>query len=144
MACRINMSSLTSWTAWSIYPIMSRNGLQEQVLSPDDLQLNDDYISTSGIIDINNILQPANAATLRRLSCLIDDNTVNVMYGSNLKSHWEDPAYFTSASPTLFPYGTGKRIDSRRSKHLSLKVWTSLLLKHCSQYVHSCFTITYI
>ena len=36
----------------------------------DDPELNDDYISTSGILDTNNISQSANAATLRRLSCL--------------------------------------------------------------------------
>ena len=38
----------------------------------DDPELNDDYISTSGILDTNNVSQSANGATLRRLSCLLD------------------------------------------------------------------------
>ncbi len=110
----------------------------------NDPELNDDYISTSSILDTNNVSQSANGATLHHLSCLLDNDTVNVIYDSNLKSHWEDPAYFTSTFPTLFPYSMRKHIDIHRSKHLSLKLWTSLLLKHCSQYFYSYFTITHI
>jgi hypothetical protein len=88
-------------------------------------------ISTSGIVDTNNISQSANAAILRRLSCLLDDDTVNVIQGSNLKSYWEDPVYFNSAFLTLLPYGTGKHIDSRASTSsftdfVSSYLWTML------------------
>ena len=71
-----------------------------------DLQLNDDYISTSGILDTNNISQSANAATLHRLSCLLDDDTVNVIYASNLKS-W---ACVFSRFPTLFLMAQGNTL----------------------------------
>jgi len=99
----------------------------------DSLETDNDIISSSGILDTNDVTQSANAATLRRIACLLEEDTINVIHGSKLMSSWDNPAYFTSAFPTLFPYGTGKHKDMRRSKQLSLKVWASLLLRHCSR-----------
>ena len=99
----------------------------------DSLETDNDIVSSSGILDTNDVIRSANAATLRRIACLLEEDTINVIHGSNLISNWDNPAYFTAAFPTLFPYGTGKHKDVRRSKQLSSKVWASLLLRHCSR-----------
>src|SRR5579859_3947243 len=99
----------------------------------DSFEVCDDIITTSGILDINDISQSANAVTLRRLASLLDEDNIKVVHGSNLMSSWDNIAYFTSAFPSLFPYGTGKHKDPRRSKQLSLKEWACLLLRHCSR-----------
>jgi hypothetical protein len=99
----------------------------------DSFNVRHDIITSSGILDTNDISQSANAITLRRLASLSDEDHIKVVHGSNLMSSWDNTAYFTSAFPSLFPYGTGKHKDPRRSKQLSLKEWTCLLLRHCSR-----------
>jgi hypothetical protein len=99
----------------------------------DSFDVCDDIITSSGILDTNDISQSANAITLWQLASLLDEDNIKVVHGSNLMSSWNNTAYFTSAFPSLFPYGTGKHKDPRRSKQLSLKEWACLLLRHCSR-----------
>jgi hypothetical protein len=88
----------------------------------------------SGIIDVNNISRPSHLRTLEELQKLQGDLTINVVPGSKVLEHYEDPTYFTSAFPTLFPWGTGKHIDNRRKGPLQLRRWIELLLKNSSRY----------
>jgi hypothetical protein len=92
----------------------------------------DEVVTVSSILDVNNVTQSANAATLRRLAQMTSEDTINVMPGVELKSEWDDPTYFTSAMPPIFPYGSGKHLDARRRKRIPLHKWVSLLLAHCS------------
>ena len=48
---------------------------------------------------------------------------------SVLSNVWEDPLYFTSAFPTLFPTGTGGHLDERAVK-VSLEAFGKWALKH--------------
>ena len=57
----------------------------------------------SGIIDVNNVSRPRHLMTLKELQTLQGDLTINVVPGSKVLEHYKDPAYFTSAFPTLFP-----------------------------------------
>jgi hypothetical protein len=100
----------------------------------------------SGILDVNNVTRPPEITTLESLATtqIEAENrtrtapstniTVNVVTGNRILSDFHDPTYFTSAFPTLFPYGTGKHIDSRRQKELHLSTWVQLLLKHSSRF----------
>jgi hypothetical protein len=94
--------------------------------------------TVSGIIDVNNISQPRHLKVLQELQSLQqlqDGLTINVVPGSKVLEHYQEPTYFTSAFPTLFPWGTGKHIDARREKcELQLQTWIQLLLKHSSRY----------
>jgi hypothetical protein len=51
---------------------------------------------------------------------------------SVLSNVWEDPLYFTSAFPTLFPTGTGGHLDERAVK-VSLEAFGKWALKHHSR-----------
>ena len=93
----------------------------------------------SGIIDVNNISQPRHLMMLEELQSLKSNLTINVVPGNNILQHYEDPTYFTSAFPTLFPWGTGKHIDNRRQGSLKLQRWIELLLKNSSRYVVTLF-----
>jgi hypothetical protein len=102
----------------------------------DDLEdaVVDNETTSSGMLDVNGVTQSFNSGTLERLASLTKDSVVNVVKGSVLRSQYDDPAYFTACFPTIFPYGSGKHVDPRRTKHLSLEKWISLLLRHCSRY----------
>jgi len=86
--------------------------------------------TSSGIVDTNNIAEVPDATTLNRLAQLKADITANVVTGSKVLNQYDCDTYFTSAFPTLFPYGTGKHRDSRREGkgQLSLLKWVSLML----------------
>jgi hypothetical protein len=100
----------------------------------------------SGIIDVNNVTEPPEVPTLAALADtqlearnqvllpLSSNTTVNVVTGSSILSDYRDPTYFTSAFPTVFPYGTGKHMDCRRPKELDFSTWVQLLLRHSSRY----------
>ena len=90
--------------------------------------------TSSGIIDINNISRSRHLNTLEELQTLQNRFTINVVPGTKVLEHYADPTYFTSAFPTLFPWGTGKHIDNRRKGSLRLKRWIELLLKNSSRY----------
>jgi Domain of unknown function (DUF6570) len=91
--------------------------------------------SVSAIIDVNNTSKPSHLLMLQELQNLQSNLTINVVPGSKVLEHYEDPTYFTSAFPTLFPWGTGKHIDQRREKSLKMKKWIELLLRHSSRYI---------
>lgn len=90
--------------------------------------------SVSAIIDVNNTSKPSHLLMLEELQSLQSTLTINVVPGSKILQHYEDPTYFTSAFPTLFPCGTGKHVDNRRQRSLKLKKWIQLLLRHSSRY----------
>jgi hypothetical protein len=91
--------------------------------------------TASGIIDVNNVSHPHHLATLEALGSLQSNLTINVVPGGNVLRHYEDPAYFTSAFPTLFPWGSGKHMDNRRQKPLKLQRWIELLLRSSLRYI---------
>ena len=122
--------------------------------NPDDDDITDDNnagtdndtahdlpFTSSGIVDVNNITEIPDATTLNRLAQLKGDITANVITGSKVLNQYDCDTYFTSAFPTLFPYGTGKHQDSRReTKQLSLLKWVSLMLRHSSRSVYHIFS----
>jgi len=116
----------------------SRSGFATE--DPDSDEIEGDIPSTvSGMIDVNNtttspdIMTLLQAAQIREQIPHVAPNvTVNVT-GSSILNDRYDPTYFTSAFPTLFPYGTGKHLDNRCQKDLSLQLWIRLLLKHVSR-----------
>jgi len=123
--------------------------------NPDDDDITDDNdnadavddtaydlpFTSSGIVDVNNIAEVPDATTLNRLAQLKADITANVVTGSKVLNQYDCDTYFTSAFPTLFPYGTGKHRDSRREGkgQLSLLKWVSLMLRHSSRFVFHAF-----
>lgn len=62
------------------------------------------------------------------------EKIINVVARSQPLSDYDDCHYFTTAFPTLFPYGTGKHIDERRRRSIGLTRWIQLLLRHSSRY----------
>ena len=107
----------------------------------DDDTAHDLPFTSSGIVDVNNIAEVPDATTLNRLAQLKADITANVVTGSKVLNQYDCDTYFTSAFPTLFPYGTGKHRDSRREGkgQLSLLKWVSLMLRHSSRFVSHAF-----
>jgi hypothetical protein len=97
--------------------------------------------TSSEIVDVNNIAEVPDATTLNRLAQLKVNITANVVTGSKVLNQYDCDTYFTSAFPTLFPYGTGKHRDSRREGkgQLSLLKWVSLMLRHSSRFVSNAF-----
>jgi hypothetical protein len=92
--------------------------------------------SVSTIIDVNNTSKPSHLLMLQELESLQNTKlTINVVPGSKVLEHYEDAGYFTSAFPTLFPWGTGKHIDNKRQRSLKLRKWIELLLRHSSRYI---------
>jgi len=122
----------------------SRSGFATEDLDVESFE-GDIPFNVSGILDINNVTQSPDVITLETLADSkrqaqnqtrrdpVMDITVNVVTGSNILNDYRDPTYFTSAFPTLFPYGTSKHIDSRHPKELQLSTWVQLLLKHSSR-----------
>ena len=79
----------------------------------DDETTGDLPFTSSGVVNINNIAEVPDATTLTHLTQLKSDITVNVITGSKILNQYDCDSYFTSAFPTLFPYGTRKYHDSR-------------------------------
>ena len=101
---------------------------------PDNREKTQDLpLTSSGIVDTNNIAEIPDHTTLTRIARLKDDVTINVVTGSKILNQYECPTYFTSAFPCIFPYGTGKHLDSRRQHKLPLLSWVALLLRHSSR-----------
>jgi hypothetical protein len=100
------------------------------------------------ILDVNGTSENHDAALLSELaegsvqvaaakaasSSQIREKVVNVASATKLMSDYEDGHFFTAAFPTVFPYGTGKHLDSRRGEPLGIRSWVSLLLRHSSRY----------
>ncbi len=106
----------------------SRDGFSMD--NPDNDDTADDLpFTSSGIVDVNNIAEIPDATTLNHLAQLKADITANVITGSKILNQYDCDIYFTSAFPTIFPYGTGKHRDIRREdKQLPLLKWVSLML----------------
>jgi len=107
----------------------------------DDDTNHDLPFTSSGVVDVNNIAEVPDATTLNRLAQLKGHITANVVTGSKVLNQYDCDTYFTSAFPTLFPYGTGKHRDPRREgkEQLPLLKWVSLMLRHSSRFVSHTF-----
>ena len=77
--------------------------------NPDNDETAHDLLFTfSGVVDVNNIAEIPDATTLSRLAQLKADVTANVVAGSKILNQYDCDTYFTSAYPTILPWGTGK------------------------------------
>jgi len=105
-------------------------------------------LTSSVILDVNRVSENQDAELLSEIADFQRffqerlgsttcgwEKVVNVVPGSSMLSDYDDEQYFTAAFPTLFPYGTGKHLQSRRQQPLSFKTWLSLLLQHSSRYI---------
>ena len=113
-----------------------RDGFATEDIDTDQFS-GDIPITSSAVIDTNNISRPRNLMMLEKLESLSKNVRINVVPGNSVLEEYDAPFYFTSAFPTLFPWGTGKHKDDRRSsdsRRLSLKKWTELLLRDSSRY----------
>jgi hypothetical protein len=103
-------------------------------MAPGDVPM-----TASGIIDTTGVSQPPQLRTLQQISLHKTDQTINVVTGNKILNQGDTPSYFTSAFPTMFPWGTGKHIDLRRSQEkkdkLDFKKWIQLLLTNSSRYI---------
>ena len=95
-------------------------------------------LTTSAILDTNQVSVPPDIAILQRLIQMKDekmkgDITVNVVTGSTPLSERKNPSYFTAAFPTIFPWGTGKHEHPLRHDKISLSTWIKLMLRHSSR-----------
>ena len=90
-------------------------------------------MTTSAIVDIDGVSQPSQLKAIQHISLWKNDATINVVTGNSILSEETLHSYFTAAFPTIFPWGTGKHIDNRRSGSLTLKKWIQLLLKNSSR-----------
>ena len=90
-------------------------------------------LTTTAMLDVNNVTEPSVSVTLEQISNLVRKTTINVVKGSKMKDHEHDPAYFTSSFPVLFPYGTGNHQVTERRHSISFPKWISLMLRHSSR-----------
>jgi hypothetical protein len=115
----------------------SRNGFATEDVDNEDFQ-GDIPNLISAVLDVNDTAKPRHLIMLKKLEELskeVDKNlTINVITASDILQPHENPAYFTSSFPTLFPWGTGKHRNSGGKPILSLKKWTQLLLQDSSRY----------
>ena len=112
----------------------SRSGFATEDLDTAEYE-GDLPTTTSALLDVNNVSVPPQVSTLNALASLKAEVTVNVVTGNKIINDYEDESFFTSAFPTLFPYGVGKHTDFRRDVQLSLGQWAQLMLKHSSRYI---------
>lgn len=98
-------------------------------------------LSSTAILDVNQVgnhpdsdLLLELAATKRDKSSKKIEKIINVRNEQKALSDYDDKVFFSSAFPTLFPYGSGKHLDSRRKQSLPFKTWLRLLLQHSSRY----------
>ena len=90
-------------------------------------------MTTSAIVDIDGVSQPSQLKAIQHISLWKNDATINIITGNNILNEETLPSYFTAAFPTVFPWGTGKHIDNRRSGFITLKKWMQLLLRNSSR-----------
>ena len=93
-------------------------------------------LMASAVVDIDSTTQLGPLNALQHVSLWKNDQTINVVTGNTILNDDTLPSYFTSAFPTIFPWGTGKHLDSQRNKgDLPLKKWVQLLLRNSSRCV---------
>ena len=117
-----------------------QSGYDGMTLDTDAIQ-GDLPLSSTAILDVNHVSNHPDsdlllelAATKRDKSSKKIDKIINVQNGQKALSDYDDKVFFSSAFPTLFPYGSGKHLDSRRKQLLTFKTWLRLLLQHSSRY----------
>jgi hypothetical protein len=91
------------------------------------------HLTTSAILDTSNVSVSPDIAILRRVAQLKDEIMVNVVTGSTPLTEQNNPSYFTSALPEIFPWGTGKHIHLQRNDKISLNKWIKLTPRHSSR-----------
>jgi hypothetical protein len=103
-------------------------------MAPGDVPM-----TASGIIDTTGVSQPPQLRTLQQISLHKTDQTINIVTGNKILNQDDTPSYFTSAFPTIFPWGMGKHMDLRHSQEkkdkLDFKKWIQLLLTNSSGYI---------
>jgi len=114
----------------------SRSGLVTEEI--DNLNIDGDLpITSSAILDTNSVKESPDLKTLDMLTKLKTVTVVNVVDGATIMDDCTEGVYFTSAFPTLFPWGTAKHLDQRRKSKLSLHKWIELAIKNSSRYIKS-------
>jgi hypothetical protein len=93
-------------------------------------------ITATGIVDIEGVSQPSELHALQHVSLWKSDKAINVLMGNKILSEQNLPLYFTSAFPTIFPWGTCKHIDDRRPNRGSKPTWISNCGCSCSTETH--------
>ena len=116
----------------SIDEDISRSGFATEDIDTADHD-GDLPLTTSAILDTSEVSVSPDIATLRRLAELKNEITVNVVTGSTPLTERDNPSYFTSAFPTIFPWGSGKHIHPQREHKISLNTWIKLMLRHSSR-----------
>ncbi len=111
---------------------MSRVGVATEDLDVDKFEGNIPS-TVSAIIDVNNTSESRDLLTISQLKEIKEDVTINVVYGTKILEHYENDSYFTSAFPTIFPWGSGKHRDNRRQRPISLIDWIKLMLRNSSR-----------
>ena len=100
----------------------------------DNLNIEGDLpITSSVILDTNSIKESPDVVTLDTLTNLKTVTVVNIVDGNTIMDDQAEAVYFTSAFPTLFPWGTAKHLDQRRGSKLSLQKWIELMIKNSSR-----------
>src|SRR5271155_4460567 len=110
----------------------ARTGVATEDMDTDDFE-GDIPMTTSAIVDIAAVSQPSQLQSIQHISLWKNDATINVVTGNRILSEEPLCSYFTAAFPTLFPWGSGKHIDDRRSDSLTLKKWIQLLIRNSSR-----------
>src|SRR5579859_7288698 len=116
----------------------TRIGIATEDSDNAEMAPGDVLMTASGIIDTAGVSEPAQLHAIQQISLSKSDRTINVLTGNNILNEDNMASYFTSAFPTIFPWGTGKHIDLRHSQErkqkLEFKKWIQLLLKNSSRY----------
>jgi len=95
----------------------SRSGLATEEV--DNLNIEGDLpITSSTILDTNSIKDSPDVVTLDTLTNLKTVTVINVVDGNTIMDDRTEAVYFTSAFPTLFPWGTAKHLDQQRESKL--------------------------
>jgi len=82
----------------------------------DNAKLEGDLLLTTlGIVDIKGVSQPGQLKALQHISLWKDDKMINVLTGNTILDEETLLLYFTSVFPTIFPWGTGKHLNNRRT-----------------------------
>ena len=110
----------------------ARTGVATEEMDTAEVE-GDVLMTTSAIIDIAGVSQPSQLQAIQHISLWKNDATINVVTGNSILSEETLHCCFTAAFPTIFPWGTGKHIDDRRSGSLTLKKWMQLLLRNSSR-----------
>src|SRR5579859_4458054 len=110
----------------------ARTGVATEDMDTDDIE-GDIPITTSALVDIARVSQPSQLQAIQHIYLWKNDMTINVITGNHILSEETLVCHFTAAFPTLFPWGTGKHIDNRRSTPLTLKRWIQLLMRNSSR-----------